>query len=432
MKKKIRLFVFFLILQTVAFSQISNNIFGIARDPNTLYLATINPGTGVSTHIGSQSIGNILSIGGAALNPYSNTYHYFGFNTIESVDIATGNLVSSVQTSNPLGQSYFDFPQFNNSDSIIYGLSRRYYYDSVLMTNVGEVHLASIDPVSGLISQISGNSVGNGILMNSGSVLDPYQMVYYYSTGATLMGLDIYNGAIYSNPTLTFTKGNFFANMVFNCSDSLIYGLIQYNHYDYVYSPIDSSIISQTLNLDSCALWLGTVNPSTGVVTRISASSVGISYSLNASATINPNTQVYYFQSEAGLTGVDIVTGNVLTQQTVSNANGSLYFDLMRHYQNCYGAVETRFPEASTNISNQNFPQSFEIYPNPGETKIKLSSSSEIELVEFMDITGRIVSRHSLHLNTAEINVSSLPKGVYIVKAYAKEGGLGFAKWVKN
>ncbi len=424
----------FLVIHTVTFAQISNSMFGIARNPNpgALYLATINPATGLSTNISTQSVGTMLSIGGAALNPYSNTYHYFGFNTIESLDLVTGNLVSSIPLNNPLGQSYFDFPQFNNSDSIIYGLSRRSYYDSTLMTTIGEVHLASINPATGTITQISNNSVGQGILMNAGSVLDPYQMIYYYSPGATLMGLDIYNGAIYSNTALTFTKGTYFDNMVFNCADSLIYGLIRYLHYDYVYSPIDSSIISQSLNMDSSALWLGTVNPTTGVVTRISANSIGEGYSLNAGATINPITQVYYFQGAIGITGVEIATGNLLTEQPVSNANGDPYFDLMRHYQNCYGAVELRFPETSTSVSTENRSLSFTIYPNPSENEINLSASSEIKRVEIMDMTGKIVYQHPENLQTAAINVSNLSNGLYLVKVYAKEGNFSIQKWVKN
>lgn len=432
MKKFICLSVCMLLLQVAGFSQINNNIYGIARNPSALYLATVNTATGVSTNIGTQSIGTILSIGGAALNPYADTYHYFGVNTIETVDIETGALVSSVPINNPLGQSYFDFPQFNNSDSTIYGLSRRAYYDSLLMSYVGEVHLSSIDPASGLITQISNNSVGQGILMNAGSVLDPYQMIYYYSTGATLMGLDMYNGTIYSNPTYTFAKGNIFSNMVFNCLDSMIYGLIQYTHYDYVYSPIDSSILSQTINIDSCALWLATINPTTGVVTRISTNSVGKSYSLNASATIDPNAQIFYFQSEAGLTGVALSTGNVLTQQTISNASGALYYDLMRHHQNCFSAAKVRFPEATTSIADQNLGQSFVISPNPGETSLTLTSAADIEWVEFMDITGRVVSRLAVNVNTSEINVSSLPSGIYFVNAYTKAGRLGITKWVKN
>ncbi len=425
MKQTVIYFFFFLLFHTGIYAQINNNVYGLARDPNNLYLATINPATGVATNVSTQSVGLMMSIGGAALNPYTSTFHYFGYNTIESIDLVTGNVTNSAPLNHPLGQFYFDFPHFNNSDSLIYGLARRY----IAATNTGEVYLSNIDPATGTISLLSANSIASGILINAGSVLDPYQMIYYYSTGNTLMGVDMYNGAVYSNPTTSFAQGIYFDNMVFNCADSMIYGLVRQNFYDTTYLSFDSTMFS--LDLDSASLLLGTINPTTGAITTISTNSLGSGFSLNASATINPNTQVYYFQGENGLVGVDIASGNMVSQQTVSNTNG-LYFDLMRHYQNCMGAKKARFPSVSTSISSPNATFSYNLYPNPGENTLNVSSSAEIIRVEITDITGKNVYQNTYNRQEISVDVNGLLKGIYIVKIYDKNGTFGVRKWIKE
>jgi hypothetical protein len=70
------------------------------------------------------------------------------------------------------------------------------------MTNTGAVFLAKLNTTNGIITEISPTSVGQGFAL-AGSAIDPYQMVFYYSTGSNLVGLDLYDGSIFSNAPIS-------------------------------------------------------------------------------------------------------------------------------------------------------------------------------------------------------------------------------------
>ncbi|WP_158648429.1 T9SS type A sorting domain-containing protein, partial [Candidatus Symbiothrix dinenymphae] len=55
---------------------------------------------------------------------------------------------------------------------------------------------------------------------------------------------------------------------------------------------------------------------------------------------------------------------------------------------------------------------SLQIYPNPAKDELNIRTEQPVERVEIVDIAGRIV----LSTNTNIINVSHLPKGVYLVR----------------
>jgi plastocyanin len=58
-----------------------------------------------------------------------------------------------------------------------------------------------------------------------------------------------------------------------------------------------------------------------------------------------------------------------------------------------------------------------DIYPNPATALVKLSSGTNAtKQVEILDLSGRPIERISSTQETVELNVSSLPKGVYIIK----------------
>jgi hypothetical protein len=419
--KQISFFLLALQLSISAQSQTSSGFYGLARrntPDEAVYLATVNPSTGVVTNVNDSSVSTLVNLTGSALDPYRNLYHFMGYNELKSVDMSSGLTVRSVRISNPIADSYFDNFRFNNSDSTLYGLARRNTYDSATMTNYGELYLATINTTSGVITQISDTSVGQGYAL-AGSAIDPYQMVFYYSTGSHLVGLDMYTGNVYSNSRMILGYGMLFDNFTYSCSDTAIYGMIRQNFYDTVYDPIDSSIFWQ--EVDSTALYLGRINPSTGVVTTVSPYSIGVGgYSLNSGSTIDPDAMVYYYNNGAQLVGVSLTTGLVVSSQTLTNTNGQ-YFELMRISANCMEATLPKRTLGTTSVTktlaNSN---SISIYPNPASDALFVASRVPVQKLQIFSSVGELA------LSTTavgdRVDIQSLPAGMYVVKLSTSDG----------
>ena len=420
MKQKF-LFLLALLANLGAQSQTSSNFYGLARKNtpiDAVYLATVNPATGVVTNISDTSLSPMVNLTGAALDPYRNLYHFMGYNEIKSIDLSSGNVIRNVAITNPLGDSYFDNFRFNNSDSTLYGLARRNTYDSITMTNFGELYLATINTVSGEITQISDTSVGQGYAL-SGSAIDPYQMVYYYSTGSNFIGLDMYTGHIYSNVTMTLGFGRMFDNFTYSCADTAIYGLIRQNYYDTAYDPFDSSFY--WLEVDSTAIFLGKINPNTGIVTTISPTSLASGgYTLNAGATIDPGAMVYYYNNGAELVGVSLITGLITSHPILTNTNGQ-FFELMRISANCMEATRPMRTVKTTATSElQVINDGIAIFPNPTSDNFSINSPVPISKVELFSSIGTLVSTNTGY--RGPINTSELAAGMYVVKIWTDAG----------
>lgn len=66
---------------------------------------------------------------------------------------------------------------------------------------------------------------------------------------------------------------------------------------------------------------------------------------------------------------------------------------------------------------NENDTQKrFVIFPNPAKNHISITSPNAIDNVIITDITGKFVARHTVNSNSADIDVSSLSSGMYLVK----------------
>lgn len=410
MRSIIVLFYVFVCFQAQA------QFYGLARrnmPSNEVYLATANPTTGLITTLNSSSLSPMVNLTGAALDPYRQLYHFVGAGGILSVDLNTGTLVRAAALSNPIANSYFDNYRFNNSDSTLYGLARRVVFDPVTQTYNGEVYLATVDPVSGVITQISPTSLGQGFAL-AGSAIDPYQKVFYYSTGSVLMGIDMYTGLVYSNPTIKNPTGIMFDNFAYSCTDSSIYGLIRQNYFDTIYDPISQTY--QTI-LDSTSIHLGKINPATGHVTVVSPTSIAQGgYSLNSGATIDPNTNTYFYNNGVSLVGVNINTGLITSQPPLSFTNGQ-FFELMRISENCIQVTQPNRPNPRLTSTNTTvYETEMQLYPNPVNDLLHLKLNSSFTQLDIVDAAGRTIMQLNATPNNS-INLSSLAPGVYWVKA---------------
>jgi hypothetical protein len=399
-------------------------MYGLARttNPAGVYIASMDPVTGIATNISQTSVSSSINLTGAALNPYTNQFCFFGDNGLKSIDLTTGLITNTATINNPNGTGYFDLFRINTSDSLIYGLSRRNIPNPQTGGLIGAMYLATINEITGTITEISPTSIGQSFAL-SGSAIDPHQMVFYYSNGSQLVGLDMYNGSIFSNPTLTFPNGGQnFDNFTYSCSDTTMYGLVRSNYYTPVYNPVTGMT---TQVFDSAAVHLGKVNAMTGEVTKISTQSIGVSsFSVNGSSTIDPVNLIYYFISGSGtgltIYGVSLQTGLVVSQGTISNA-GALYFDMMRIQTDCFESYPTRLNPSSANLVESTINR-IKTFPNPFNTELTIESDEDLQSYELFSSNGMKLCSEIISGTKAKLNTETLSEGIYYLNIYTTIG----------
>ncbi len=397
---------------TYTYNPVDSSIISQQFDSSALRLGTINPTTGYVSNQGSFAFSESINLTGASLNPYENSFVFIGANNINTLNLTDGTLTASSGLSNPNGQGYFDNFRFNNADSIMYGLSRRNYTNPITGQVSGAVYLAKANTTTGVITEISTSPVAQGFAL-AGSVIDPHQMVYYFSTGSNLIGIDIYDGSIFSNVPFINPNGIAFDNFTYSCADTSIYGLIRQNYF------------SANQQFDSSSIKLGKINPNTGLVTEVSPYSIfSGGYSLNAGSTIDPDGMIYYFGNGEAIIGVSLITGLVVSNQSYSFENG-MYFDLMRNNQNCITARAERFANFATTNAVKNEDENFSVYPNPSTGIFTFKDTKNLNSVEVYSILGEKILSQT---NQKTINLNGFNKGVY----FARLNGMQVAKLVKE
>lgn len=389
------------------FSQ-NNSLIGLLRtaNPASVKLGKLDISTGTYSPLSSTSIASSFNATGAALDPNSGSYFFIGTGGMFTVTIDSGNVLSQSPLSNPISPSYFDNFRFNTSNSTMYGLARRYIQGSGPGQGYGELYLATINPTSGVITQISPQSVGESYALQ-GNAIDPHLMVYYYFVASQFIGLDMYTGLVYSSPTITFPQGGvYFDNFTYNCSDTTIYGLIRM-----------STTLPQTVHF-------GKINPLTGVVTQISQQPLAYStFTINGSSTIDPITGIYYYlsllpQGGNAVIGVSTLTGSVVSVDSIPTNGGSqVYFDLIRHPSDCYGAQAYRLDSSggTADITSIEQHQS-KVFPNPFSEKLTISSADLIDAYILKDIQGKIIHQDSPQKTEFTIQTTDLENGIYLIE----------------
>lgn len=371
-------------------------MYGLYRNnnPSTVQLATIDPTTGVITILG-PNLGNTINLTGVSLNPYNNTYTYQDQDSWLSVDLTNGGIANDVVVSLPSATGNFDNFKFNTSDTTMYGIFSQVLYNPITGVYSGDMRLATCDLSTGQVSLISPASVASSYVM-AGSSIDPHLMVYYFISEGKLMGIDLYNGSIYTQPLISIPSGgDSFDNFAYSCVDTTMYGLI--------------------VNHGVGVLSLGKINATTGVVTPLPTALNFNNYIMNGGATIDPINLIYYFETmdnnaQIYLVGLSLVDGSI-----VSNAmlppSGS-YFDMARIDGDCYGAAPSRL---NPSLQLEESTWSLSIAPNPSSDLVTIHSNSKIEYLRCYGMDGKTAREINMDVNN-QFSVQSLPKGVYMLE----------------
>jgi hypothetical protein len=400
--------ILFLLISSLSFDSYSqsNSLFGLLRtsNPAAIHLGNLDLTSGTFNQISPNSIATSFNITGAALDPIAGSYFFLGANGMFSVQLDSGTVLSQIPLSNPIAPSYFDNFRFNTSNSSLYGLARRYIQTGG--QGVGELYLATANPSTGIITQISPQSVGQSYALQ-GNAIDPHLMVYYYSIASQFVGLDMYTGLVYSSPTISFPQGGlYFDNFTYNCADTTIYGLIRMN----TTAPV--------------TVHFGKINPQTGVVTQVSQQPLPFnSFSINGSSTIDPSTGTYYYvsvlpQGGFGVIGVSTQTGSVVSENPIPNTgNVQTYFDMMRHPSDCFGAQAYRpNPSGGTANTSNLSANELNVYPNPFTEELTIKSDQNIIAFTLRDSQGKIITQDTPIKTELQVQTTELTNGIYFLE----------------
>src|SRR5690606_4004254 len=83
----------------------------------------------------------------------------------------------------------------------------------------------------------------------------------------------------------------------------------------------------------------------------------------------------------------------------------------------------------TVDIIEENLSANPDIYPNPSVNQISFNNISKQEFYFITDITGKICQEGNLQNGKNEINLSTLPKGIYFFNV--KNGNIGVTKTEK-
>ncbi|MBP6074634.1 MAG: T9SS type A sorting domain-containing protein [Flavobacterium sp.] len=419
---KLNLLFIFLINLTVA--QPVNNLFTLVTRTNTTSntgpsqnkAGSININTGfvndVSTTFSEQS----FNVAGGDFDPIqSKMYLMTGNSTFTTFNFNTGGITTIPYTTSFSGTTYFDNVSYSHSNNTLYGLVRPFGANNVSLG----VFFGKLNTTTGQVTTLSPNSIASGYQL-AGTIIDPELMVYYFKTGPKFLGIDLYNGTIYSQPDIVYSSNDYdFSNFTYNCADNSIYGIVR--EMTTIQMPnAPSGVFIQHSRL-------GKIDPATGIVTRVSQTILpNLYYSVTAGATIDPSTNTFYCSDNTNLYGISTVTGIAVSTTPLVFENGN-FVNFIANTNDCSGATASRL---DPNLSNTtlDLKKNFNIYPNPVSSILTIQSEKSIDTIEVFDALGRLVLTKK---STNTLDVSSLQSGTYLMKI-GSQNSIESIKFIKN
>lgn len=175
-------------------------------------------------------------------------------------------------------------------------------------------------------------------------------------------------------------------------------------------------------------VWYSVVVPASGSVT--------IETNPNPTSTITDTGLAVYSGSCTSLTLVecdddDSATGNFSLVALTGRTPGEvLYVNVWEYGGDVAGTFQVSAYDAS--LGNESFDSSsFRFYPNPVNDVLNLSYSQSINKVQVINILGQEVKTVTLDANQAQVDMSNLPSGTYLVKV-TSDNQVKTIKVIKN
>ena len=419
---KLNLLFIFLINLMVA--QPVNNLFTLVTrtnptsnsGPSQNKAGSINVNTGYVNDVSTTFTEQSFNVAGGDFDPIqSKMYLMTGNSTLTTFNFNTGSITTIPYTTSFPGTTYFDNVSFSHSNNTLYGLVRPFSANNVSLG----VYFGKLNTTTGQVTTLSANSIATGYQL-AGTVINPELMVYYFKTGPKFLGIDLYNGSIFSQPDITYSSNDYdFSNFTYNCADNTIYGIVrEMTNIQMPNAP--TGVFIQYSRL-------GKIDPATGIVTRVSQTVLpNLYYSVTAGATIDPLTNTFYCSDNSNLYGISTLTGIAVSTTPLVFENGN-FVNFIANSNDCSGATASRL---DPNLSNTIFDlkRNFEIYPNPVSSIVTILSEKSIDTIEVFDALGRLVLTKK---STNTVDVSILQSGTYLMKI-GSQNSIENIKFIKN
>lgn len=416
--------LFFFLMVNLILAQPVGNLFTIVTKLNATSSATpsqnkagsLNTDNGFVSDVSTLYSEESFNVSGGGFDPVNlKMFLMTGNSTLTSFDFTTGSIVTIPVTIPFSGTAYFDNVNFSESNATLYGLVRP--FDS--NNNSLGLFFGKLNTNTGAVTTLSQNSVATGYQL-AGTAIDPELMVYYFKTGPKFLGIDLYNGEIFSQPDITYASNDYeFTNFTYNCFDNTIYGIVR----EMTTLQMPNAPAGVYLQYSR----LGKIDPTTGIVTRVSQIILpNLYYSVTAGSTINPATNTFYCSDNSFLYGISVTTGACVINVPLVFQNGDLVH-FLSNVDKCLGAAAYRL-DPSLSSTLHDLKNDFEIYPNPVSSLLTIRSEKRVDTIEVFDAVGRRIIEENSN-NT--IDVSNLVSGPYFVKIRSGKNSQTM-KFIKN
>ena len=187
-------------ISNIAFNWADGLIYGLLHKGSQLWFAKVDPVSGVMTVLSSGPISSDQYQSGVSdIDPINGRYFYIRGGSIITVDIATATVLRNQLMTNP-----------NNALSPITNIAYDWLTDQIFglnyvgskwdnngfTTKPAELRLATVDPISGVITLISPGVISADQFQSGVSDIDPVAGLYYYIKAGQILSVDLSSGLV--------------------------------------------------------------------------------------------------------------------------------------------------------------------------------------------------------------------------------------------
>jgi len=140
---------------------------------------------------------------------------------------------------------------------------------------------------------------------------------------------------------------------------------------------------------------------------RYTASILSGPYVIGATAYLDSNNNLVYIPA-AGVAATDTITYSVCDEFGACS--------IAQVYIHVFGELY------NTGIVNVGDKLDINLYPNPASSVVNVSSSSAMQSISLIDVSGREVMKQSIKAHTTTLNIDAFSPGIYTVMIHTSDG----------
>lgn len=386
-----RLLLVGVLVATAAFaqSQVLNKLFGVYEDQSGNYhFMNADAVTAAFSNVGGTLSGFDSHFVTASTIDRNGEYYYIGVDSSSTkkllkIDLNTGDVVGSTSLSSLVSEGRMEL-HYHNGSNKLYGLN--------LLSGNDNAQIVEIDTTTGLLGVIK--SIGNvDSKINGSGALDEVGNRFFFNAADEFSDFKMY-----------------IVNLTDSTSQSKPYSTaLLIPPFEMEYDPINGKLYG-LVRTDQGTYYFAEISSNTALVTNLNNLN-GVEGLFTGSATIDPVGRRYFFtgfddQNKKRLYVLNIEDGEIIANPEIT-ADPVLYgVDLEYMFWGVIGQEEHAV-------------QQLQVYPNPADDLVWFNIPFQGQLqVELYDMMGKMVSSETYTTpGLNKVNVSSLPQGIYNIRA---------------